>query len=50
MLFVWAFGDGNNEIKRNWARAVLIWYLLVIVFLIIFYGAIIAFIASLGLF
>jgi hypothetical protein len=25
MLFVWAFGGGNNPNKANWAKAILIW-------------------------
>ena len=45
MLFVWAFGEGANQSKKNWATAMLIWYaigiVLVILFFIIF-GAIFA--------
>jgi len=45
MLFVWAFGDGANLSKKNWAIAMLIWYAIAIVLVIIFFvifGAIIA--------
>ena len=42
MLFVWAFGDGTNPSKRNWARAYLILgliaFVLVIIFFILFYS------------
>lgn len=30
MLFVWGFGSGNNQNKANWAKAVLIWYAVII--------------------
>lgn len=45
MLFVWAFGDGANQSKKNWATAMLIWYAIAIVLAILFFvifGAIIA--------
>ncbi|MBP1683844.1 MAG: hypothetical protein H6Q27_1411 [Ignavibacteriaceae bacterium] len=45
MLFVWAFGDGAQPSKKNWAIATLIWYAIMIVLVIIFFivfGAIIA--------
>ena len=45
MLFVWAFGDGTNPSKKNWAIATLIWFAIVIVLTILFFvifGAIIA--------
>jgi len=45
MLFVWAFGDGAQPSKKNWAIATLIWYAIAIVLVIIFFvvfGAIIA--------
>lgn len=45
MLFVWAFGDGTNLSKKNWAIAMLIWYAIAIVLVILFFvifGAIIA--------
>ena len=31
MLFVWAFGGGNNPNKSNWAKAVLVWAAIAIV-------------------
>ncbi len=36
MLFVWGFGSSTNPNKANWAKALLIWYaiLLVIYFFI----------------
>ena len=45
MLFVWAFGDGTNLSKKNWAISMLIWYAIGIVLVILFFvifGAIIA--------
>lgn len=37
MLFVWAFGSGTNPNKANWAKAALIWFVIVIVlYLLIF--------------
>ncbi len=45
MLFVWAFGDGANPSKKNWAIATLIWFAIAIVLAILFFvifGAIIA--------
>ena len=42
MLFVWAFGDGSNPSKKNWAIATLIWVaiftLLGIILLIMFWA------------
>ena len=35
MLFVWAFGDGSNLSKKNWAIATLIWFAIGIVLFII---------------
>ena len=26
MLFIWAFGDGTQTSKQNWAKATLIWF------------------------
>lgn len=40
MLFVWAFSDGTNVSKANWAKATLIWMLIGIVLGILFWGAI----------
>lgn len=42
LLFVWAFSSGTNTSKKNWARASLIFALIVIVIYII---AIVAFVA-----
>jgi hypothetical protein len=50
MVFVWAFGGGAKESKRNCARAVLIWSLIIgaigIIVGIVFGTAIAAFISS----
>ena len=45
MLFVWAFGDGTNPSKKNWAIATLIWFAIGIILTMLFFvifGAIIA--------
>lgn len=34
MLFVWAFSSGENVNKSNWAKATLLW--MVIVFILVF--------------
>lgn len=36
MLFVWAFGNGTNPSKANWAKANLIWMVIVFVFFLLF--------------
>ena len=36
MLFVWAFGSNTNESKSNWAKAVLIWFAILIGIYILF--------------
>jgi succinate dehydrogenase/fumarate reductase cytochrome b subunit len=36
MLFVWAFGGGENPSKANYAKAALIWALIVIGLYVIF--------------
>lgn len=46
MLFIWGFG--NPDSRRNYARASLIWMAIGIVLMIIFYGAVFAFIYSLN--
>ncbi len=46
MLFVWAFGDGAPPSKKNWAIATLIWYAIMIVLAIIFFGVFISIIGS----
>ncbi|PKP26014.1 MAG: hypothetical protein CVU03_05745 [Bacteroidetes bacterium HGW-Bacteroidetes-2] len=36
MLFVWAFGSTTNLNKANWAKALLIWYaILIVIYLLI---------------
>lgn len=42
MLFVWAFGDNENPTKSNWAKASLIWYLIMFGFVFIIYAIIFA--------
>jgi len=42
MLFVWAFGDGQNLTKANWAKAKLICALIMFVFVIVIYAIIFA--------
>ena len=46
MLFVWAFGSGDNPNKANWAKAVLILmaigFVVACIFFAIFWGAIAA--------
>ena len=49
MLFVWAFGNGTNESKANWAKASLIWFAIIIGIYVLFaliFGA--AMFAALG--
>ncbi len=50
MLFVWAFGSGNNPNKANWAKAVLIWVaisiVLGIIVMLVFGAAILGFMDS----
>ncbi|NLJ96012.1 MAG: hypothetical protein GX321_02565 [Clostridiales bacterium] len=36
MLFIWSFGNSVSDSKKNWARATLIFYLIMIVLIIIF--------------
>ena len=40
MLFVWGFGSGTAATKANWAKAVLIFYLIMIVLYFVFGAAI----------
>ena len=47
MLFVWGFGNGTSESKRNWARAQLIWMLVGIVLGLLFGASVVALLASL---
>lgn len=44
MLFIWGFGSPDP--RRNYARASLIWMAIGIGLMIIFYGAVLAFILS----
>lgn len=37
MLFVWAFSGNSNISKANWAKATLIWSLIIIVFYILLF-------------
>ena len=46
MLFVWAFSKGENPNKRNWARANLIWGVIVIVLMIFIFGSMMALLSS----
>jgi hypothetical protein len=46
MLFVWAFGDGALPSKKNWAIATLIWYAIMIVLMILFFGVFISILGS----
>lgn len=42
MLFVWAFGDNQNQNKANWAKANLIWMLIMFVFVAVVWAIIFA--------
>jgi hypothetical protein len=42
MLFVWAFGSGENPNKANWAKATLIWYAIGMVLVFLLWGTIAA--------
>jgi len=37
MLFVWAFGSGENPNKANWAKATLIWFVIGFILFAIFW-------------
>ena len=37
LLFVWAFGSNTPESKANWAKASLIWMLIIIVFYVLLF-------------
>lgn len=50
MLCVWAFGDSAPISKKNFAKAQLIFMAIGIVLLILFWGSIVAIIASSGSF
>ena len=36
MLFVWAFGSNENPTKANWAKAMLLWFVIIIGISILF--------------
>jgi hypothetical protein len=42
MLFVWAFGSGENVNKANWAKATLIWFAVGMVLMFFLWGTIAA--------
>ena len=48
MLFVWGFGSGTNPSKANWAKAILIFYLIMIVLYFVFGAALIGGILASG--
>jgi len=48
MLFVWAFGSGENPNKANWAKAALIWAAICTILFILLYGTIAAIFLSAG--
>ena len=47
MIFVWGFGQGNKN-RANFCKAMLVWFVISIVFSILFGAAIIGMIASLS--
>ncbi len=48
LLFVFAFGDGTPASKRNWARAILLWVLVGVGIAVLFWGALLGSVASMG--
>ena len=48
LLFVWAFGGDAKKSKSNWAKASLIWYGIMIILTVAFYGSIIALVVAMG--
>ena len=48
MLFVWAFGSGAPASKANWAKAVLIFYAIMIVLYFVFGAALLGGIMAAG--
>ena len=48
MLFVWAFGSGENPNKSNFSKAALIWTAIWCVLAILFYGSLAAILFSAG--
>ncbi len=50
MLFVWGFGSGAPVVKANWAKAVLIFYAILIVLYFIFGAALLGGLMAAGSF
>ena len=49
MLFVWAFGSDTNPNKANWAKASLIWFVIMIaLYFLIFMAFLAPMLASMG--
>ena len=46
MIFVWAFGGGTSASKANWAKAILIFWLIGIVLAVIFWSVFAALFAT----
>ncbi len=46
MLFVWAFSSGTDLSKKNWAKAALIFYAIIMVLYFLFFASFIAAMAS----
>ncbi len=46
MLFVWGFGSNTQPSKANWAKATLLWIVIIIVLYFLFFAAIIGTIGS----
>ncbi len=46
MLLVWAFSSGTNESKKNWAKAALIFYVIMGVLWFVFLGSMMASLAD----
>jgi hypothetical protein len=46
MIFVWAFGGGCSASKANWAKAILIFWVIGIILAIFFWGVVAALFAS----
>ena len=46
MVFVWAFGGGASASKANWARAILIFWVIGMILLVMFWGVVAALFAT----
>ena len=46
MLFVWAFGDNTPKCKANYAKASLLWMVIVIGIAVFFFGSIAGFVSQ----